>query len=290
MSLEQNSPRTNDRPETWNPDNTLQAETRVPAPEHRDDKDKKKGLGLKGKIGLALAGLGIAGTAGLVGKSMGGGEAAPAPEKGTATSAPVNPSETPVANETEAPQEFKGFGLSAAEFEGNPEALADAYVAQLNAFNIAGSTLEASNDEARNGSDEAFIAEFSAPIDADFIDSLFVENWAENTELSEYIAARVAIAHRARELRMLSYTAVEIDPSYEPYVRETIIDDGSVRATDTPELVVSYTWSERDNALESGMTNNIDGEDVNTLTGGNTFTWVKVGDQMKISGVSSYTG
>ncbi len=82
MSLEQNSPdQVHHRPETWNDDHTLSAETVVPAPEHRDDKDEKK-LGWKKPVAaVALLGAVAAGVFGGA-KAIGGGEEAPGKQQG----------------------------------------------------------------------------------------------------------------------------------------------------------------------------------------------------------------
>ena len=97
------------RPETWNADNTLDAETRVPAPEHRDDKDKNKGS-LKNRVIVALASLGLVG-GGVAGYSaLKGGEA---PER----------TDTPSAGATKTPGETVEPTEAAPVFESHQAAV-----------------------------------------------------------------------------------------------------------------------------------------------------------------------
>lgn len=280
MSLEQNSPRTSDkRPETWNPDNTLNAETRVPAPEHRDDKDKK-GMSLKTKVGLVLAGLGIAGGGAAV-STLGGESAERAPERSPASSAPANP------GEAKNQEKSSEFGISAEQYKNNPEQLAQEYYRQQNAFLIAGMDQKAAESERRFefADDAQYISELSAPIDAKFLEAFLVDGWETNPQLSDAVANMLTIAHRTRELRMLSYNA--ITDEYEPYEREIVVE--SVDGTVSP-LVTNTTYSERDNGSETTVDNNMFGQDVNTMGGAESITWTVVDGQLKISDFSPLAG
>lgn len=254
------------------------------------EQERRRKLGPLAKVGVVLGGLGLAGTLGLVGKSMGGGEAAPAPEKGTATSAPVSPgeSETPASSETETVDAPVEYGISAAEFENNPEAIPKAYNDQLNAFRLDGATKEAydSTDYLSMELHE-FVDTISTPVDQKFVDELFIENWDQNPALADYVLAELQIAQRTRELRLLSYNGVD-NADMEAYYRERVIE--STETTGKPIITTSTLWSERDNGPKTSVDDNSYGTDVNTFAGGDTFVWVNEGGKLKISDVSPYEG
>lgn len=257
------------------------------------EEERKKGLGLKGKVGLVLAGLGIAGTAGLVGKSMGGGEPAPAPEKSPATSAPVTPGETPAASEspttaeTETPEAPVEYGIST-ELESNPEAIAEAYYGQYNAFLIDVATREAYDSTDYLAMDLTdFVETKSVETNQKFVDELFIENWDQNPALAEYVSRTLQIAQRTRELRLLSYNGVD-NADLEPYYREKVIQ--STETTGAPIITTSVSWTERDNGPKTSVMDNLNGPDVNSLAGGDTFIWVNEDGKLKISDISLYAG
>lgn len=294
MSLEQNSSdKVHQRPETWNDDHTLQADTVIPAPEHRDDKHDKKRMSLKTKVGLLLAGLGIAGTAGVVGKSMAGGENnAPAPRAPEA-SAPVTPgtqesqASTPEASATPEQEVATGeFGISAAEFKDNPEALVAEYYNQRNKYYIAGADEKAANaDDRFEVTMDEYVQELSVKPDQAFMNDLFVEGWQDNQALVDYINSEIHVANITRRVRLETFSGGTEDK--EPYVRETILD--SVQVDSTDPLVTSDRWHEQDNRDMNTAEEVLEG-DTNDNTGGSTFTWVEVDGLMKISDVSHNLG
>jgi hypothetical protein len=239
----------------------------------------KKG-GLKRKIGLALAGIGLVGTGGFVAKTTMGGEAAPAPEREPSVSAPVNPGEV-----AEQPQSAE-FGLSSAEYLDNPTARVEAYYEQIGQLYVEGITQEVAEDPRRfELGEDAYIDEVTQGISGRFIESLYVEGWENNPRLVADIDNLLTIVDRTRELRLYSYTAIGGD--LQPYARELIAE--SVQTPDNP-LITDVAFREADNRYETSVVDNIDGIDINTVTGGEVITWTEVDGQLKISDIQPYTG
>lgn len=245
--------------------------------------EKKKGS-LKNKIVVALAGLGLVG-GGIAGYSaMKGGEA---PERTDTTSAGATKTPgTKIEKATPEQAPAAGFGIPAEKYKANPELLGQEYYRQLNEFRIAGATEEAaSSDRAYEITKEEFVAEFSTPINSEFIEDMFIPDWETNPELADYVHAELAIATRTRELRILSYGGGT--DAIEPYVRETVPE--SIQGTVDP-LRTSTRWVGRDNGPNTSVADNMDGQDVNTMAGGETLTWVNVGGQLKIADVTHFNG
>ena len=263
-----------------------------------DDDNSHNRLGWKKPV-AALALLGTTAVAGFIGLK---GDSDKAPVDRTATepvaSAPAKPgkaqeSETAKPEQTATPEQTASpeaqpageFGISAAEFENNPEQLGREYYAQHNAYWIAGATEEAARaDRSYEIPMEQYVAEISAPIDNAFVEAMFIDEWEANPALLDYVTTEIAIANRTRELRLLSY--VGDNPT--PYVREDRIE--SMTTTGAPIITTSTRWTGYDNGPETAVANNMDGQDVNTMAGGETFVWVNVDGQMKISDISHYDG
>jgi len=269
------------RPETWK-GKKLAGETSTP-PEGQRHEDyfppkwyQRRGAKVAG-VALGLLGAGAA----VVGVTQGG-EANPTPERSPSASATPNPGEKEVA---EKPVEF---GIPAAKFEKNPEALGREYYNQMNAYMIAGATQEAQNSDEYVTIDlHEYVDQLSAPIDQNYIGSLFIDEWQQNPQLSDYVVTLSDIAQRTRELRLLSWSGVE-NADLEPYARELVVE--SMEVTGEPVITTSTRWTERDNGPKTNVLDNLDGPDVNSFYGGETFVWVNVDGQMKIADISHYDG
>lgn len=231
------------------------------------------------KAGVALGSLAAVVALGIGAKSALGGESTES-QSTTGNSAPAN------AGETEKAEQAFEFGIPAAEFQNNPEALVQEYYNQINALRIAGATEQAAkSDRAYEISKEEFVNEFSAPIDADFAEALLIDNWQSNPDLAEYFTTEFEIANRTRELRILSFGGGT--NAIEQYEREKVMT--SAEGTLDP-LTTSSRYTERDNAEMTIVKDNLDGQDVNTMGGGETITWVNVDGQLKISDITYFAG
>lgn len=136
----------------------------TPDKEHRD----KKGMSLKTKLGLGLAGLGIAGTAGFIGKSLAGGsEAAPAPREPEA-SAPVTPGETAEPTPEVEPEVDK-YSLAVADYSTFEEVVRAYYVKDSEYLASASDT-------------------YDQPGDPKYLEALYGAGWENNPELAEYVS------------------------------------------------------------------------------------------------------
>lgn len=223
-----------------------------------------------GAAALLLVGCGPQGT---------NGESNPTPERSPASSAPAT------AGETETAEQPIEFGLSAAEFESNPEALIREYYAQENAFVIAGATKEAeqSNDRFTMETDE-FITKLSTPINEEFIGELFVDDWIENPNLAEYVISLVEVAEYTRKLRIFSLSNAAQDSGLEPYTREMILN--SVEVSSEPSITTSVQVTDHDNRFATNVADHLEGEP-NDATGGGTYTWVNIDGKMKIADITT---
>lgn len=238
---------------------------------------------------IGLVALGAVLGAGLTGYKASGNDKAPAERDTTepVASAPVTPGkseETQPANPEG--ESTTAFGISAAEFEANPEQLAREFYAQLNEYYIAGADEAAATaDRKYEITMDEYIHEISEPIDIEFIDNLFVEGWQDNPELAEYVHSVEYVAQTTRQVRIMTYSGGT--DNIEPYVRESIVDE--VVATTDP-LTTSVRWHGQDNRDMNIAEDVTTGEDPNQNTGGSTFTWTNVSGQLKISSFTPYSG
>lgn len=200
----------------------------------------------------------------------------------TSTGATATPGEVDSNNETTDVE----FGLSVTEYEKDPEALAYAFNDQLNAFYIAGVDEKVASADARyEMSDEEYVDLISTEIDQAFVDALFVEDWQKNPALVELVGGTVEIAHSTRWGRLVTYGGGTEEK--EPYVRGRTLDDAT--GTINP-LTTTMRWHEFDNRDMNTVESSMTGVDPNTETGGATYTWVVVDDQLKISDSEYYAG
>lgn len=171
------------------------------------------------------------------------------------------------------------FGLSATEYAKDPEALAQAFYAQMDSLFIAGiNETTAHADERYEMSDNEYIDMISSEVDEQFIDNLFVEGWQNNPDLATYVATVIETAHDTRWGRLKTYSGGTDDK--EPYVRRIVVDEASGTTHPLTTVVRWHGYDNRDmNTAEDGMT----GLDPNTETGSETLTWKNVDGQLKIS-------
>ncbi|MGB3945790.1 MAG: hypothetical protein WBK76_03055 [Candidatus Saccharimonadales bacterium] len=222
-----------------------------------------------GAAALLLVGCGPQGTSN---------ESNPTSERSPASSAPAT------AGETETAEQPIEYGISAAEFENDPEALIREYYAQHNAFLIAGATKEAEQSDDRYTLDtDEFITQLSTPINEEFIGELFVDDWIENPNLAEYVISFVEVAEYTRKLRIFSLSNAAQDSGLEPYTREMIIN--SVEVSSEPSITTSVKVTDHDNRFATNVADHLEGEP-NDATGGGTYTWVNIDGKMKIADIS----
>jgi hypothetical protein len=245
----------------------------------------------KQKFGAAVA-VAVVGTGAFLGiKTMtnGGGNDHESTVPSTTTSAPANPGKTdPTQTSGEAePQARTGdFGISAADFDGNPEILVQEFYKQQNEYFIAGADEKAANaDERFQVTMDEYVGSLSAPIDEAFIENMFVKNWDSNSRLAGYVSAIEEIAKTTRRVRLETYSGGTEDK--EPYVRETVLDNA---VTSVDPLTTSVRWHEQDNRDMNTAEEVLTGVDPNEQVGGETFTWVEEDGLMKISDITHYDG
>lgn len=229
-----------------------------------------------GTTAVLATGVGVVGY-----NTLGGDDTEPSKPQGS-NSAPANPGESK--GSTQEQEQTVEFGISAAEFRDNPEALAtEYYEEQYNPLLIAGINKEmATSSESLSTEPQIYVIEKTQHIDQEFINELFVPDWQDNPRLAEYVGSVLDVAHSVRWARMLSS-----DQDGEiPYERKAI--PTKVTGTVDP-LTTSVRWRGEDNQ-DVAQVGNLTGVDPNTLTGGGTFTWVEVDGKLKISDVTYYEG
>lgn len=234
------------------------------------------------RTGVALAGFALA--------ACGGGETTKAVDP-----APANTSETPSATPTpmvesvteSTPETETGpvtFGISAAEYLNDPNERAQEFVRQYNALQTTGIDKEvATSEDIRDVGVEAYLEQISDQPVNEFFSELLVDDWASSPNLVEAVASMTGVTYRTRELRLLSLGNNMGDLA--PYYREMVIDEA--QPAEDP-MVTNFSYYEKDNASETGVADNIDGIDVNKLTGGLSITWVEVDGKLKISNIATF--
>jgi len=177
-------------------------------------------------------------------------------------------------------------GLSVAEFKNDSKAIANAYYQDLNLFLIAGATEEAAQaDERYTMKDSEYVDKISADINADFVNAYLVDDWQENSNLVQYVDDLFAEAKTVRWARIGTYGGGtgNVEPYESGYILESVDSTGPLTASTR-----FHQYDNRDmNMADEG---NLTGVNPNDVTGGDTITWVKVGDKYKISDVVYYEG
>jgi len=283
----------------WDPSTgELRGNFPKPPVEHRDQPSilDRTRLALRTRTGQVIAGLTlsglVAGGLGVAHELNGSSEKAPA-KSDKNTSAPAQTGEV-VKDNTDKEAAAPEFGLSAEQYEGNYEALAKEYYKQHNALLIAG--IDKSNvtsqdrlwKDKKNGvsqNDEDYIFSIANPIMDKYVDALFVPNYEDDPALADYVQTLREIAFDTKLARIKTYSSED----KEPYVRALQTDE--IAGSNDP-LTTSVTWFDSDNRTENHAADLFTDTSVdpNTQTGGETFTWVKVGDQLKISGITHFDG
>lgn len=265
----------------------FEGETAVVPKEHRDDRHKEKtGLGWK-KPAAAMA-LVAATAAGVFGGAKAlGGDNDTEPRQEPSASAPANPGETGNTGETETGEPAAyDFGIPAAEYQSDPQALGNKFYERFNEFLAAGATEEEAHaDDRYKMGDIEYSGHISEEINQAFIDDLLVDGWENNPELTSWVNSMLEIGRITRHGRLVSYpvgTEEEV-----PYVRQIVVD--SVDGTTDP-LVTNIRWHGYDNRFENNVEEVLTGEDPNTKTGGDTITWVEEDGTMKIADIAYYEG
>ncbi len=253
------------------------AQPSVIPPEANKDKTRRVGhLPLMLGAGATAIAVVTGGYFALEGKSK------PSPQgSGTENSGVVNPGENdPIVKTPELD------GLSAAELGNDTEAIVNEYYRDLNQFFITGASKEsASADERYTMSDSEYVDKISVDINASFIDTYFVPNWGENPNLVEYVADMMSNAKITRWARIGTYGGGT--GNIEPYECGYVLED--IEPSNDP-LSASTRWKMYDNRdMNMADEGSLTGVDPNTLTGGDTITWIKVGDKLKIEDVT-YNG
>lgn len=241
MSIEQQPPKHTTNPDIAETTEQLKAlhaqpDAKVPV-EHQDD--RKDGMSLKTKAGLLLAGLGIAGTAGFVGKSLaGGGEASPAPTTPEA-SAPV----TPGPAETQAPSpevetEMDKYGINVADYPTFEEAVKAFY--------------QKKEEYYASSSDK-----MDQPGDSKYLDALFGPDWASSDELGEYVSDTQALSVIISTNHFA--TGENGTTEYEHTIQVTGVEDVSEGSGQVAGLVTVHTTDNiMDTVLAMNNTENLD--------------------------------
>jgi hypothetical protein len=281
MSIEQGpqqrtAPQT--RPEVWGDDMKLIGETVIPDPQHRDKKPEDKNFlqRNKKKIGLALAGIGLAATGGFVAKTTMGGEAAPAPEREPSVSAPVNPGEV----EATMPE----FGLNPEAYVNNPEQIAYDFFDQYNTWQNTEITQDVMDNKARYADYEKYgydlpllgyaALEVNAESDSAFIDTLITPEWGADADLYDWIETAKRI-HAVNTYKAI--ITADDGASQESYKRFLDIENVEVISATENEIVVIAAHSGRDNRElnESESVSGADSINPNDETGTYSLTFTK---------------
>lgn len=269
-------------PEYWNQKH--QGKTAKVPREHRDDKHETTSLGWK-KPTAALALLGAV-AAGAFGVNKLSDKNDTSPPKAEATvSASTNQGDSSEAENKE-PATYD-FGISAAEYENNPEALGKKFYEIYNSFLATGATeKQATSDDRLKMGDIEYSRYISQDVDQAFTDDVFVQNWEDDPELAAYVNNLIEIGHITRHGRLATYpVGTEEDI---PYERQYIVDN--VGGSTNP-LITNINWHGYDNRNENSVEEVIIVDhDINNDTGGDTITWVEENGQLKISSIDYYTG
>ncbi len=256
----------------------------APAPQQ----EKKLGW-KKPAAAIALIGAVAAGAFG-IGK-MGGGDNNTAPRQETSTSASSNPGESNTA-ETQTDGALD-FTFNAEAYADNPKQILTDFFTKFNEWQNTGYTKAATSADRRYelGDDEAYAHELNQASNEQWVQDVFVSDWQSNSNLVNWLNTDEKV-HDANISIALKTGDGSNRADLEPYKRYTDLDMDSVvvQSASANKIVVSGLTNGRDNRDKNNAGRISVGVDPNGEHGGETITFVKVGDTFKVSNIEAYSG
>jgi hypothetical protein len=252
----------------------------------------KKGIGKKLIAGIASVAV-LGGGAFIGVKSLGGGEHTTEPKAEPTSSAPATPGEKAPSNHETAAPETLDFTLSAETYINNPKQLIIDYYATYNDWQNTGYSKKAATDTDRFSYDSDM--EYSAVLDKAsndaFESDMLVANWQENPNLVKFINNDENVHAEITTLALKTGDGSNRE-DLAPYQRFTDLDQSSivVQSATPDKIIVSGLTHGRDNSDQNTAEETSTGIDPNEEHGGQTLTFVKVGDQFRLADVTPYAG
>jgi hypothetical protein len=227
----------------------------------------------KKKIGLALAGIGLIGTAGC------GGEAAPTPEREPSVSASADPGEVTAENPS---VDYEPSELSAETLQ-DGDALMLGLHDEYNKWMVSGINLE---DEVDWTNPDGSIRSISEQYDEKYTNTLLVGGWENNSALAEVISS-----FKEQHAVVLNASIMTTDSNQpediEPYAQGYDVTDTEVLEESPDKMVVSSTFTMWSNADKNRGDAYI--ENVNGRTDGQVVTFVNQDGVWKVAEIIPMT-
>lgn len=184
------------------------------------------------------------------------------------TSASITPGEAQKTPEVK-------FGISAAEFNNNPTALAEECIRQINQLYISGVNKSSAESPQRSDfpDDKSYVETTISPqYDEAFINSLLAEGWEDNPRFYKWATNITTIADTTRTVRMATMSG----GTQKPYVRALSINGAVTSEIKGDVIVTSIPWRGWDNRNENNADEDIyknGAPDINGETGTDVITW-----------------